>query len=139
MKTLLVSFLVLGSSLAFAQDSGLKCTMSYSSTNVLSTSTDSTSSWLVAGGKMDGSAVGADKRGGWTSTPAHSIAVDKKGGVWTVTILNDKKASVGSFSFPAKDGMKATIPTEAYFANESEDPTKYNKLEVSCHFTIFAG
>lgn len=38
-----------------------------------------------------------------------------------------------------EDGMKATIPTKAFMANETEDPTEYDKLEVSCHFTVSAG
>jgi hypothetical protein len=139
MKALLVSLLLLGTSFAYAQDSGLKCTMSYSSTDVLSTSTDSNTEWIVAGGQMKGSAVGVDKRGGWTTQPANIIKVKKDGTAWKVIIFNDKNSVVGSFSFPEKEGMKATLATEAFYANESEDPPKYNKLEVSCHYTVFAG
>jgi hypothetical protein len=139
MKALLVSFLLLCSSIAFAEDSGLECTMSYSSTDVFSTQTDSNTEWLAPGGQMKGSAVAADKNGGWSTQAAHSIKVAKNKSNWNVTILNDKKSAVGSFSFPERQGMKATVSVEAFMANESEDSPKYNKLEVSCHFTAFAG
>jgi len=140
MKAILVTSFLLGSSFAYANDSGLNCTMSYSSNNALNTESDSkTGWWMSPGGTLVGSAVGEAPQGGWTKKPAHSILVGKSAGVWKINILNDKKAVIGSFGFPAEAGMKVTIPTKAYRANESEDPTEYNKLEVSCYFTYFAG
>lgn len=134
-----VMLLTFSSLLANAADSGLNCTMSYSSTGVLAGDTDSTSSWLVAGQEMTGSAVGSDKSGGWTKKPANYISVKKSGQFWSVEILDDSKKVVGSFSFTEKQGMKATIEADAFMANESEDPPAYNKLEVSCYYTVFAG
>lgn len=139
MKLLYVFLLVFSALSANAQDSGLKCTMSYSSTDVLSSAKDSVSRWLVSGNQMAGSAVGVDKTGMWTQKPANYISVTKNGTFWIVMIFDDAKKSIGSFSFKEKSGMKATIKTIAFMANASEDPAKYDKLEVSCQFTEFAG
>ncbi len=65
--------------------------------------------------------------------------MNKVGRFWEVTILDQDKQSLGAFRFKEQQGMKATIETKAFMANESEDPPKYNKLEVSCRFTVFAG
>lgn len=139
MKLVFVTLLTFSSLLANAADSGLNCTMSYSSTGVLAGDTDSTSSWLVAGEEMTGSAVSSDKNGGWTEKPANYITVKKNGKFWSVEILDDAKNVIGSFSFTEKQGMKATVEADAFMANESEDPSAYNKLEVSCYYTVFAG
>jgi hypothetical protein len=132
-------FLILSNLASAAVDSGLHCTMSYSDTNALSSSTDSSGRWIVSGQEMEGSAVGVDASGLWTSKPANYISVKKNGGIWLVKILNDKKVLIGSFSFPEKEGMKATLPIKAFRANQSEDPAEYSKLEVSCQYTVFAG
>ena len=139
MKLFFGSLVIFSSLFANAADSGLNCSMSYSSTDVLAGNTDSTSAWMVAGQELAGSAVGSDKSGGWTEKPANYISVKKNGNFWNVEILDDSKSVIGSFSFTEKQGMKATVETEAFMANESEDPPAYNKLEVSCYYTVFAG
>lgn len=120
-------------------DSGLACTMAYSSSSALAIGVDAQTSWLSENSKMSGSAVSVGKDGLWTEKSANHIVVRKDGGFWTVTILDENERKIGLFSFAETEGMKATIPQNAFRAGESEDPEKYDKLEVSCHFVIFAG
>ncbi len=139
MKVLIAVLVLTQALIANAADSGLECTMSYSGSGPLSATTDSTTEWLVEGSKMTGSAVSADKNGGWTQDPANFLNVKKQNGLWVVEILNDKNEFVSSFSFGEKAAMKATIPTKAFMANEGEDPEEYDQLVVSCAYAEFAG
>lgn len=142
-KFLIMSSLLFATQALAIEDSGLNCTMSYSATGPLSSSTDSTSRWIVANQEMEGSAVSSDGDGLWGTSPANYLAVSKtkSGGFenWTVTITDAEKNYLGSFSFPLDGGMKATLPSNAFMAGEDEDPPHYDKLEVSCYFTVFAG
>ncbi len=70
MKLLFVTIISLLPVFANAAESGLSCSMAYSSTDALSNSTDSDTRWLVAGETMPGSAVGVGKDGLWSQSPA---------------------------------------------------------------------
>ena len=139
LKILIALSLFSFSNAALAADSGLACNMAYSTSGPLSTSTDINGGWLADGSELAGKAVVYDGDGEHhTATPAHYIAASKKGNMWTVQILGGEKSLLGSFTFLQEKGMKVSLPVRAY-ANESEDPQQYDTLEVSCHFTIFAG
>lgn len=130
--------LISGAAQAASSDYGLSCIMAYSSTSVLEVGANTESIMLSGGPTLrPGSAVATDSY----TAPANYIKAEKKGAFWTVTIFNSKKSPIGAFSFLEKQGagMKATLAVEAQMANESEDPSQYNKLEVSCHYTFFAG
>lgn len=144
-----VSCLLL-SAAAMAKVDGISCKMEYKSSSVLSTH-DSLSSnrWLVAGDEMEGTAIRADGKGGWGSTPANFIKVSStktgKQPFWKISVLDADKNLVGDFSFKedaaysgTASGAKIILPVEAY-AEGDEDPPRYDTLEVTCYNTIFAG
>jgi hypothetical protein len=144
MKTIVLLSALIFSSSVFADsqariDSGLSCSMSYSTSGPLSTAKDSTGGWLISGNELAGTAVVTDGDGEYTATtPAHYLSVSKAKNIWTVSILGGEKSFISAFSFLEKEGMKVVVPVRAW-ADESEDPAEYDTLEVSCVFTHFAG
>lgn len=147
-KYVLVFLFTMLSSAAFAEttelSSGLNCSMEYSSSNMFTSYKESTSAWLVAGSELASTAVAYDGDADFAGTSsANYINVSTvkvaQDSFWQIQILNSEKSLLSTFSFGAEAGLQVVIPTRAFQPNESEDPTEYDTLTVTCHYTIFAG
>lgn len=127
-------------------NSGLECTMEYSSSGALSSYKLSTGGWLSVGDELAGTAMitDGDSVGIAGTSPANyiKIAATKVDGdvFWSVQVLGGEKNTIGVMNFPDDEssGMKSVFPVNA-LADESEDPAQFDTLEVICVNTIFAG
>ena len=127
---------------AHAADQGLNCTMKYRNSSPLAARDAVTQAWLADGDTLKSEVLTPDENMEVTRVPANFLEVStysvSGNKLWNVEIQNGKKQAVGSFSFPYQEGMKVVIPASA-IEDESEDPATYDVLEVTCHFTHFAG
>jgi hypothetical protein len=57
---------------------------------------------------------------------------------WTVRVYDNSGVDLGIVEFREDAAMKVSYPVKAW-ATESEDPAEFDLLEVSCHYTVFAG
>ncbi len=127
-------------------DSGLACTMEYSASGALSSNKISTGGWLIEGGELAGTAMITDGDSGNIAgtSPANYIEVAKTmvdgEAFWSVKIMGGEKNTIGIMNFPVNPdaGMKSVFPVNA-LADESEDPAKFDTLQVTCVNTVFAG
>ncbi len=142
-KLFFVGLTVISASVqASAQATGLKCSMEYSTSGPLESYSISDSSWLSPGDSMKGIARSSDGDGIAGTSPANYLEVAQQtvhGELfWQLTVLNAEKSVIGMFGFPEKEGMKTTFKVNA-LDNDSEDPATFDTLQVTCHFTYFAG
>jgi hypothetical protein len=139
MKTLILVFLSIVSMQAFA-DSGLECTMAYKTSSPFSSAESSETRWLSEGQKMKGTATSEEFS---LKSGAHYVSVKKttmnrgQNG-WTVRVYDNLGVDLGIVEFREDAAMKVSYPVKAW-ATESEDPSEFDLLEVSCHYTVFAG
>lgn len=140
MKLLLGTiFLLFSMNVMAMSEDGLECTMTYKSASPFQALRYTQTHWVGKNTQIKGNAVSEE----FGDKSAHLVLIKKvdagEGNMdWQILVYDANNNYLGLSRIPEKGTMKVTYPTEAW-ATDSEDPESFNLLEVSCHYTIFAG